>query len=113
MKQAVSEPGEWAPAGFKAQYRRLAKDGARPLVLRDLLSLVGYSATVAQIVAWPLRARIEAEAFAVNVHLLASDNILRSHPRPKWFPNAWEGKPAGDGIFATPGLTSLPNPVWE
>lgn len=106
------ESVSWAPPGYKRNYRNLAKDPAAPGVLVDLLALVGYAATAEQISAWPLRARVEAEAYAVFVHVSASDNVARRHPKPTWFPEPWLGPPAGEGLFASPMGTELPPPAW-
>ena len=92
---APKDAGDWAPKGFKAQYRRVAAVPATPEQLIDLLTLIGYTATPEHVAGWTLRARVEAEIFAVNVHLRASDNILRAHPKPSWFPNAWKGPLTG------------------
>jgi hypothetical protein len=102
------ETDSWAPPGYKRNYRNLAKDPAIADVLVDLLALIGYSATAEQIAAWPLRARVEAEAYAVFVHISANDNVVRKHPKPVWFPEPWLGPQSGDGVFAGPTGTKLP-----
>lgn len=100
---AVEEP----PPGFKGAYARAARDPAEPQVLSDLLSLVGYEASARAIASWPMERRIEAEVHAVNVHLRASDNVLRKHPRPAWMPEPWEGVPEGESSVSPPGGTPL------
>jgi hypothetical protein len=76
----------YIPNGFKSTYRRIAHDPAEVDVLVDLLELVGFAAQPEEIAMWPLRRRVEAEAYAVTEHLIASDNSLRRHPVPDWFP---------------------------
>jgi len=107
-----SQSDQWAPPGFKAHYRQLAIDPATPAVLSDLLSLVGYEAAAEDITTWSLQHRVEAEAFAVTTHLRASDNVLRAHPKPAWFPDPWLGPETGEGIFGGPSGTPLrPNAI--
>jgi hypothetical protein len=74
------------PDGLKSTYRRIARDPADGDTLVDLLLLVGFTADPAEVETWPLRRRVEAEAYAVTTHLIASDNRLRAHPVPEWFP---------------------------
>lgn len=100
----------WAPDGFKVRFRKLAREPASAEVLFELLLLIGYQASTDQIETWPLRARIEAEAYAVNAHLRASDNVMREFPRPEWFPQAWEGEQRA-GVWG-PSPTPLPSPAW-
>lgn len=94
-----------SPVGFAAAYRRVRLDPATPEELSLLLSLVGYEARPAAIARWPLEKRVEAEVYAVNVHLRASDNVLRRCPRPSWLTEPWQGTPAGEGVFEGPGGT--------
>lgn len=96
-----------APAGFKATWARIAREPAEPAALRDLLALVGYDASAEAIAGWPMERRVEAEAYATNVHLRASDNVLRRHPRPSWLPEPWGGSSEGEGIFEGPGGTPI------
>jgi hypothetical protein len=77
--------------GFGAWYTRVRKDPATPEVLSDWLGLVGYEAKAEDIARWPLERRVEAEVYAVNVHLRASDNAIRRCPKPEWFPEPWQG----------------------
>lgn len=79
-----------APEGFKAEYRRVAKRIATPQVLSDILGLIGYDAKPSEIKEWPVEKRIQLEVYAVNVHLRASDNPIRKHPKPEWLPDASE-----------------------
>lgn len=97
-----------APDGFLGLYRRIVRDPAKPPQLSDLLALIGYDASPAVIETWPLAQRIEAEAYACNVHLRASDNVLRKHPKPAWMPKPWQGQAQGEGIFEGPGGTVIP-----
>jgi hypothetical protein len=89
-------------------HARTAADPATPEVLRDLLALVGYEASVEAISGWSLERRVEAEVYAVNVHLRASDNEpLRAYPRPAWLPAPWLGPDAIEGGIFGPGGTPL------
>ena len=77
-------------------------------MLSDLLALVGYDAHPSEIARWSLERRVQAEVYAVNVHLRAADNkFMRSHPHPAWMPPPWGGIAAGDSILDTPGGTPL------
>ena len=96
-----------SPVGFASDYRRVRLDPASAKVLSDLLSLVGYEAPEAVVEEWPLDKRVEAEVYAVNAHLRASDNILRRCPRPEWLPEPWRGPERGEGIFQGPSGTVL------
>lgn len=97
-----------APAGFQRAYERAARDPATAAVLSDLLALVGYEASASVVGGWTLERRVEAEVYAVNVHLRASDNRgLRRHPHPAWMPPPWGGSPEGESILETPGGTLL------
>lgn len=80
-----------APKGFKAEYARCGKKLASPQVLSDILGLVGYDATPEEVKGWSKEKRIQLEVYAVNVHLRASDNPIRKHPKPEWLPEPWNG----------------------
>lgn len=104
-----------APDGFLGAYRRAAREPAPPQRLSGLLALIGYAASPEIIERWSLQQRVEAEVHAINVHLRASDNVLRKHPRPSWMPEPWRGE-AQDvshlredlrGAFEGPGGTVL------
>ena len=106
------------PRGFGAEYIRTARDDRsyfrkkKPGMLiqwiRDALGLIGYTASIRTVSDWPMRKRVEAIVYACNVHLRASDNPLRAHPRPAWFPKEpWKGPTLGEGIFETPGPTVI------
>lgn len=83
---------QWTvPKGFGVAYRRAARPLAAPEVLRDLLELVGWTAPPEVIETWPALRRVEAEVYAVRVHLRAGDNIVSVPPRPRWFPEPWRG----------------------
>lgn len=97
-----------APAGFKGAYERARRYPTTARVLSDLLALVGYDAHPSEIARWSLERRVEAEVYAVNVHLRASDNKpMRKHPRPAWMPEPWGGIPEGESILDTQGGTPL------
>lgn len=96
------------PRGHGAAYKRAARQEARPEVLRDLMEMVGYTASVATIASWPLRKRIETEVYCANVHLRASGHGLSRHPRPTWMPEPWLGPRRGDGIWENAGPTEVP-----
>jgi len=96
-----------SPVGFAAAYRRCRANPATPSSLSDLLALVGYEASAEDIETWPLDRRVEAEVYAVNVHLRASDNPIQKCPRPDWMPEPWQGQECGEGAFAGPGGTPL------
>lgn len=98
----------YVPRGFGRAYCEVANDPAPADVLSDILALVGYEAKEADIKAWDLRRRIEAQVYAANEHLRASDNPIQRHPRPEWLPEPWRGTDRGDGAFAGPGGTPLP-----
>jgi hypothetical protein len=98
-----------APFGFGAHYAAAWKDPAKPEVLRDILELVGWTASVEAIAAWPMLRRVEAEVYAARVHLRASDNPVRVPPRPKWMGEPWRGpRSLADGIVHAPEPTVLP-----
>jgi hypothetical protein len=114
---AAETPCLVAPDGFLGAYRRAAREPAKPDVLSDLLALIGYDAQPAVIESWSLQQRVEAEVYAINVHLKAGDNKgLRKHPKPAWMPEPWEGAPVDTsamredlrGAFDGPGGTVLP-----
>lgn len=94
--------------GFGALYRKLAANPATPETVRAVLSLIGYIASEADIKAWPLFRRIEAEAYALCVHLRASDNPTRVPVRPAWFPEPWKGPTEEDDFGLAHSPTSLP-----
>ena len=98
------------PWGFGRCYREVEKDLAPPEVLRDILELVGYTADPTEIARWPVFRRIEAQVYAGNEHLSASDNPVMRHPKPEWFGalEPWKGPVRGEGVFAGPGPTVLP-----
>jgi hypothetical protein len=110
------------PRGFGQAYLRAAED-ARKLVDRgeenivlqsviDLLSLVGYHATIGQVATWDLRRRVEAMVHASVEHARASDNPIQRHPRPTWLPeHPWQGSWRGDGAFAGPSGTPISTEV--
>lgn len=102
-----------SPVGFAAAYARVRREPAEPAVLSDLLALVGYEASPELVRSWPLDRRVEAEVYATNVHLRASDNILRRCPRPAWMPEPWQGQNEGEGLFGGPTGTPLPPAVAE
>lgn len=114
------------PRGFGRTYARVAKDdlalarAAKPGevigTIIDLLGLVGYHATVAQVADWDLRRRVEAVVYAATEHARASDNPVQRHPRPSWLPERpWQGSPADvshiradlRGAFAGPSGTPI------
>lgn len=96
-----------APQGFKGAYERAARSPVDPVVLSDLLALVGYEAKPDAIERWSLEHRVQAEVYAVNVHLRASDNVMRKHPRPGWMPEPWRGPESRDEVAFGPGGTPL------
>jgi hypothetical protein len=74
----------------------------------DLLALVGYHATIAQVADWDLRRRVEAVIYAATEHARASDNPVQRHPRPIWLPEqSWQGPERGEGAFAGPSGTPI------
>ena len=101
-------PQHLPPRGFAAAYKRAAAELATGPVLRDLLALIGYSASLRTIARWPVAKRVEAEVYAVRVHLRASDNPVRVPPRPAWMPDPWKGRKQGRGIWTQPKGTVLP-----
>ncbi len=93
----VGDSTWFVPAGFGRAYQDAGRDPAEPAVLRDLLELVGWTAPPEAIATWSLRRRVEAEVYAVRVHLSAGDNPVRVPPRPSWFPDPWKGE--GSTVF--------------
>lgn len=90
-----------APRGFGASYRRIAqlqaeliakgKPGEVIGMIRDVLGLIGYEASISDVADWDAQKRVEAHAYAYNVHARASDNPIQRHPKPPWLPEPWEG----------------------
>jgi hypothetical protein len=114
------------PRGFGRAYARAARDDlalARAVkpgqvigTVIDLLGLIGYTATIAQVADWDLRRRVEAVVFAATEHARASDNPVQRHPRPSWLPERpWQGPPTDvshiradlRGVFAGPSGTPI------
>jgi hypothetical protein len=106
------------PRGFGAAYRReikrqfeliaAGKPGEIISVVSDLLALVGYEATRAQIADWNLRKRVEAVIYAATEHARASDNPIQRHPQLPWLPDRpWQGPHQGKGAFAGPSGTPI------
>lgn len=114
-------PGEtWrVPRGFGAVYRRALKEHYKMIAagkpgkiigeIIDLLALVGYHATIEQVVDWDLRRRIEAVVYAANEYARASDNPLPRHPLPSWLPkDPWKGSERSRGLVSGPSGTPIP-----
>jgi hypothetical protein len=82
-----------APRGFGVEYRRrLEREMPDTTVIRSALELIGYTAKPSTIAKWAVIQKVEALAYAANVHARASDNPLPRHPRPVWFPvEPWTG----------------------
>lgn len=106
------------PRGFGAVYRRVLEGHFKLLAagepgkliseVIDLLALVGYHATSAQVADWDLRRRVEAVIYAANEHARASDNPIQRYPRPSWLAqDPWKGPPRGEGAFHGPGGTPI------
>jgi hypothetical protein len=105
------------PRGFGRAYARAARDDlalARAVkpgqvigTVIDLLGLIGYTATIAQVADWDLRRRVEAVVFAATEHARASDNPVQRHPRPSWSERPWQGPQRGEGAFAGPSGTPI------
>ena len=106
------------PRGFGRVYMRIVKDdlsragagkpGEAISSVVDLLALVGYEATRAQVADWDLRRRVEAVVYAATEHARASDNPVQRHPRPNWLPERpWQGPWSGKGAFAGPSGTPI------
>jgi hypothetical protein len=119
------------PRGFGKAYARAAKDdlelarAAKPGEvigsIIDLLALIGYDATIAQVADWNLRKRVEAVVYAATEYARASDNPIRRHPPLPWLPkDPWKGAPrdvsriradlrgAFEGPSGTPILVASP-----
>jgi hypothetical protein len=117
------------PRGFGRAYARAVKDdlelalASKPKPgevigsIIDLLALIGYSATIAQVADWNLRKRVEAVVYAATEYARASDNPIRRHPRPSWLPkDPWQGPPCDvsriradlRGAFEGPSGTPIP-----
>lgn len=109
------------PRGFGREYKRLAKadlewcakgrPGEAIGLIRDLLGLIGYAASVATVAEWPLRKRVEAAVYASNVHLRASDNPLPRHPKPRWLPAPWCGPTTSRGGASETVFAELATPT--
>jgi len=113
------------PRGFGAAYRRVLKDHFKLVAagkpgkliseVIDLLALIGYDATFAQVADWDLRKRVDAVIYAANAYARASDNPIQRHPRLSWLPDPWKGPPADvsriradlRGAFAGPRGTQI------
>ena len=102
------------PRGFGAAYQRVLRDhsagepGALISEVIDLLALIGYQTSSAQVAGWDLRMRVEAVVFAATEHARASDNPVQRHPRPSWLPaRAWQGPDHGEGVFSGPSGTLI------
>jgi len=86
-----------APRGFGASYRRFAdrhaeliaegKPGQLIEAIRDVLGLIGYEVSVSEVADWDAQKRVEAHAYAWNVHARAGDNPLPRHPKLPWLPD--------------------------
>jgi len=103
------------PYGFGRLYKAVALQhiesthtgDAQLQVLRDLLGLVGYEASIETLQRWGLRKRVDAHVYCANVHARASDNPIRRCRRPFWLPEPWTGPERGEGVWAGPGPTVL------
>lgn len=95
----------FAPPGFGREYARVVGRPADAVTLATLLAVVGYEVSAETIEGWPFTRRVEAEVYATNVHLRASDHWCRPHPKPAWMPVPWQGP--SEGLFAGPGGTPL------
>lgn len=98
-----------APRGFGAEYRRrLEREMPDDGIIQSALELIGYTAKLGIIAKWsPLR-KIEALAYAANVHARASDCPLPRHPLPAWFPtNPWMGPELEYLGITSPGPTEI------
>lgn len=90
------------PRGFGKDYKWRARNGGpKPQVLRDILELVGYTATLEALGKWTLFRRVQVEAYAARIHLNAGDAGLQHHVRPSWMPEPWKGPMQGEGIFGS------------
>jgi hypothetical protein len=96
------------PGGFGRIYRETASDNPTASEVVCLLGLIGYQATPGQVIGWSLRRRVEAVIYASNVHARASDNPVQRHPPLDWLPDPWKGPRQGEGAFAGPSPTPVP-----
>lgn len=91
-----------APRGFGASYRRIAARHEQILfyerapgkliqAIQDVLGLIGYEVSVEAVADWDAQKRVEAHAYAYNVHARAGDNPLPRHPKLPWLPEPWKG----------------------
>jgi len=90
-----------APRGFGANYRRIAarhaeligkgKPGEVIGAIRDVLGLIGFEVSIEDVAEWDAQRRVEAHAYAYNVHARASDNPIPRHPKLPWLPEPWRG----------------------
>ena len=84
MKHDGERLAWWVPRGFGEEYKRaIVNNNERAERVADLLGLIGLSVTVEQVRAWPFRRQVDAEVYAINVHLRASDNAIQACPRPE------------------------------
>lgn len=98
------------PRGFGSWYRAVAREQLAELGegkpgevigrIRDLLVLIGYEVSIAVVAEWDLRKRVEAEVYALNVHLRASDNPIQAHPKLTWLPEPWGGADRAPTLLA-------------
>jgi hypothetical protein len=106
------------PRGFGRVYARVLREdialfrAGKPGEISgrviDLLGLIGYEVTLAQVADWDLRRRVEAVVYAANEYARASDNPLPRHPHPSWLPDQpWQGPMRGKGAFAGPSGTPI------
>ena len=79
------------PHGFGRHYAECAKDPAPVGVLRDILGLIGYDASLAYLRGLSLRERVELQVHAAREHASASDNPVQRLPRPSHLPPPWRG----------------------
>lgn len=110
MTTRIRVKGEdWdVPRGFGRNYLSVLKDPAGLDVLSDLLLLVGFKVDEKLINAWSLRRRVDAEVWAVNESLRASDNIVRRCPKPDFLPDPWKGEGGKETVLGwTPEDSSV------
>lgn len=82
----------FVPRGFGTWYKAYAKGELTPSCIRDCIELIGYTASDKEIEYWGKLKRVQAIVYAVNVHLRASDNPIRRHPKPDWITvDPWKG----------------------
>lgn len=108
-EKRLSETFTSIPKGFRTVYLRTLDNPAPPVVLVDILALVGIGATEAQVAAWPLSKQVEAQVWAATEHARASDNPVPRHPKPSWVPQPWCGKPSRGEFWDS----SNPTPIEE